>query len=157
MSRTMNIMIAVRKSLIEKYKIAAVITGTGRTSRFLDFYGTSELYDYFDELASEHGDRFRPEYFDDSLEELYFTPYLSEDQSKKELRIPNFMSASVLNAELERLWNIKIAPSDDKEYDQYLEEDRQLKITSINRLLGQLDIFADSFEYIDIKLVYWID
>ena len=46
MSRTMNIMVAVRKSLIEKYKIATIITGTGRKSRFLDFYVQYSLFCY---------------------------------------------------------------------------------------------------------------
>ena len=157
MSRSMNIMIAARSSLIDKYKICSFKTDKDRHTRFLEFYGGSELYDYFEELASDYGDQFRQEYFDDSLEELYFTPYFSDDQTKKELRIPCFMSTSILNQELKKLWELKFEPSDDKEYDTYLEDDRRSKIECINRLLGQIDLVLDSYEYIDTKLIFWTE
>lgn len=157
MSRTINIMVAARSSLIEKYKICNCITDQNRQTRFLEFYGGSELYDYFEELATEYGDQFRQEYFDDKLQELEFVPYFSNDQTKKEIRTPCFISVSVLNQELKKLWDLKIEPTDDKEYDTYLEEDRRTKIECICRLLGQIELFADSYEFIDIRLIFWIE
>lgn len=153
----MNIMIAARSSLIDKYKICQLTTDKGQTTRFLEFYGGSELYDYFEELSSEYGDQFRQEYFDDELKELYFTPYFSDDQTKQELRIPCFMSTSILTQELKKLWELKFEPSEDKEYDTWLEEDRRIKIECICRVLGQIDLVLDSYEYIDTRLIFWID
>lgn len=157
MSRTMYIMVAARKSLIEKYKILSFVPSSGNKTRFLDFYGGSDLYDYFEELNCDQGTQFRQEYFDDALEELYFTPYLSEKQSERRIRTPNFLSISVLTAELKKLWEMKIEPSADIEYDEYLKENRQLKIETLNRLLGQISLIADSYDYIDIKLIYWVE
>lgn len=155
MSRNMYIMVATRSSLIEKYKICQFKTDQDRATRFLEFYGGSELYDYFEELSTEYGDQFRQEYFDDPLEELYFTPFMSTDQAEKQLRIPCFMSTFVLEQELKKLWEMKITSSDDKEYDTWQEEDRRVKIESISRLQGQIDLILDSYEYIDIKLIFW--
>ena len=157
MSRSMNMMVAARKSLIDKYTILSFTTQSGRKTRFLEFYGGSQLYDYFEKLASDCIECFRPEYFDDPLEELYFVPFMSNNNSQKQMRQPYFLSVSVLQSQLNKLWDLKIEPSDEKEYDEYLEQNRRLKIESIHRLLGQIDLIQDTYDYIDYRLIFWVE
>lgn len=153
MSTNLYVMLATRKSLIDKFTICSIWIDEGKDQQqFLPVWSGSEIRQFMSDIAYDH---------DIGYSDLYFInpPDLTRDSfGNHEYKIvPSFVPVKVFTKELWDLIDNQIQKTEDNaEYYTELVEDRQNKIDFLCRLLGAIDCFDQDYS-VERYLLYWTE
>lgn len=155
MSTNLYVMLATRKSIIDKFTICSIWTdqeGKLSQQQFLPVWAGSEIRQFMSDLAEDHSVGYSDSYFTNP-------PDLTRDTiGDYTYKIqPSFVPVSVFTKEL---WNLIDNPiektEENMEYYSELVESRQNKIDFLCRLLGAIDCFDQDY-FVERYLLYWTE
>lgn len=154
MSINLYVMLATRKSIIDKFTICSIWLNEGKDQQqFLPVWAGSEIRQFMSDLAEDHSVGYSEQYFTNP-------PDLTRDSfGDHQYKIqPSFVPVSVFTKELWDLIDNPIQKNEDnEEYYTELVEDRQSKINFLCCLIGAIDCFDQDYSTKERYLLYWTE
>ena len=153
MSTNLYVMLATRKSIIDKFTICSIWLNEGKDQQqFLPVWAGSEMRQFMADIAYDNDIGYSDSYFINP-------PDLTRDSFNNQYKIsPSFVPVSVFIKELWNLIDNSIQKTEEnEEYYTELVEGRQCKIDFLCRLLGAIDCFDQAFDTKERYLIYWTE
>ena len=156
MSTNLYVMLATRKSIIDKFTICSIWAdedGKLNQQQFLPVWAGSEIRQFMSDIAYDNDIGYSDSYFTNPPDLTRDT--IGDNQYKIQ---PSFVPVSVFTKELWNLINNPIQKTEENmEYYNELVESRECKIDFLCRLIGVIDCFDQDYSTKERYLLYWTE